>query len=66
MHQKPPGQMTWRPPGSSVCALHLRHNTLEPWRPDREFPQYAQPDQPGYSPGYTTFVALQKLKWQYV
>ncbi|MEH2408465.1 hypothetical protein [Nostoc sp.] len=35
----PTGQMTWRLPGSSESALHLRHNASEPWRSYKEFPQ---------------------------
>ncbi|MEB3180576.1 MAG: hypothetical protein VKL59_16330 [Nostocaceae cyanobacterium] len=66
MDKKPPGQMTWRPPGVSGCALHLRKHSLEPWRPYYEFPEYAQSDPPGFSPGYTTFLALRKQNWQAV
>ena len=58
------GQMTWRPPGSSKCGLHLRHKAFEPWRSYKEFPQYALPDPPGFSEGYATFLALLKNNWQ--
>ncbi|NDJ22278.1 hypothetical protein GS682_11675 [Nostoc sp. B(2019)] len=60
----PSGQMTWRPPGSSECALHLRHNASEPWRSYKDFPQYVVPDPPGFSEGYATFLALLKQNWQ--
>ncbi|MBN4005134.1 hypothetical protein [Nostoc sp. LPT] len=58
------GQMTWRLPGSSESALYLRHNTSEPWRSYKEFPQYVLPDPPGFSEGYATFLALLKKNWQ--
>ncbi|MBD2507045.1 hypothetical protein H6G91_07155 [Nostoc muscorum FACHB-395] len=58
------GQMTWRPPGSSESALHLRHKASEAWRSYKEFPQYALPDPPGFSEGYATFLALLKKNWQ--
>ncbi|MEH2091492.1 MAG: hypothetical protein V7K61_32985 [Nostoc sp.] len=58
------GQMTWRLPDSSECALHLRHNASEPWRSYKEFPQYFLPDPPGFSEGYATFLALLKKNWQ--
>ncbi|MEH2031357.1 MAG: hypothetical protein V7K67_17110 [Nostoc sp.] len=58
------GQMTWRLPGSSECALHLRHHPSEPWRSYKEFPQYILPDPPGFSEGYATFLALLKKNWQ--
>ena len=64
MTDTPPGQMTWRPPGSEEAALHLRHAPSEPWRPYKEFPQYVLPDPPGFSEGYATFLALLKKNWQ--
>jgi hypothetical protein len=60
----PSGQMTWRPPGSSESALHLRHNASEPWRSYKDFPQYVLPDPPSFSEGYATFLALLKQNWQ--
>ncbi|BAZ41402.1 hypothetical protein NIES4101_73680 [Calothrix sp. NIES-4101] len=64
MNNETPGQMTWKLPGSSNCALHLRHNSSEPWRPYQEFPEYLIPDPPGFSQGYATFTALLKKNWQ--
>lgn len=61
-----PGQMTWKPPGTTDCVLHLRHNPSEPWRYYKEFPEYVLPDPPDFSEGYATFVALLKKKWETV
>ncbi|NJR18215.1 MAG: hypothetical protein HC785_22525 [Calothrix sp. CSU_2_0] len=62
----PAGQMIWKLPGSSDCALHLRHHESEPWQPYQEFPEYFLPDPPGFSQGYATFLALLKKNWQSV
>jgi hypothetical protein len=56
------GQMLWKLEGNER-VLHLRHNSLEPWRPYEEFPQYALPDPVGFSKGITTFLALLKRNW---
>ncbi len=64
MINKPPGQMTWRPPGASEPILHLRLSPYEPWRYYKEFPEYVLPDPPTFSDGYATFIALLKQKWQ--
>ncbi|NMF65923.1 hypothetical protein [Brasilonema octagenarum] len=61
-----PGQMTWKPPGTTDCVLHLRQNSSEPWRYYKEFPEYVVPDPPDFSEGYATFVALLKKKWETV
>ncbi|MBP5972408.1 hypothetical protein HW132_06600 [Brasilonema sp. CT11] len=61
-----PGQMTWKAPGTTDCVLHLRHNSSEPWRYYKEFPEYVVPDPPDFSEGYATFVALLKKKWETV
>jgi hypothetical protein len=58
------GQMTWKPPGSIDCALHLRHDPSEPWRFYKEFPEYVLPDPLDFSEGYATFLALLKKNWQ--
>jgi hypothetical protein len=65
-YRAPKGQMTWKPEGATECALHLRHYPSEPWRSYQDFPQYALPDPPGMSPGYTTFVTLLKRGWQVI
>ena len=60
------GQMTWKPPGSTVCSLHLRLNDSEPWKYYKEFPEYAVPDPSGFSEGFATFVNLHKQNWEVV
>ncbi|MBH8553535.1 hypothetical protein I8751_14375 [Nostocaceae cyanobacterium CENA357] len=57
------GQMTWKLEGATDCALHLRHNSSEPWRPYEEFPEYFLPDPGEFSKGYATFLALLKKGW---
>ncbi len=57
------GQMTWKLAGSTDCALHLRHDSSEPWRPYEEFPEYFLPDPKEMSKGYATFLALLKKGW---
>jgi hypothetical protein len=64
MTQTPPGQMTWKPPGLTEPALHLRLYEADPWRPYTEFPQYAVPDPPDFSEGFATFMELLRQKWQ--
>ncbi|MEM7726196.1 MAG: hypothetical protein AAF208_07450 [Cyanobacteria bacterium P01_A01_bin.45] len=66
MNDIPIGQMTWKPPGSSEPALHLRHADSEEWRFYKEFPKYFLPDPPGFSEGYATFIALRKKNWQLI
>ena len=58
------GQMTWRPPGVTEPALHLRLKPSEPWRSFKEFPEYVLKDPPGFSEGYATFLNLLKRNWQ--
>lgn len=58
------GQMTWRPPGVTEPALHLRLKPSEPWRSFKDFPEYALNDPPGFSEGYATFLNLLKRNWQ--
>jgi hypothetical protein len=59
------GQMTWRPNGQFAHGiLHLRLKPWESWRPYTDFPEYTVPDKPGFSQGYTTFLALRAAKWQ--
>lgn len=60
------GQMTWKPPGTTDCALHLRHAPSDPWKFYQEFPQYVLPDPPEFSQGYATFIALLKKGWKAV
>jgi hypothetical protein len=66
MMNRPPGQMTWRPPGATTCVLHLRNSHIEPWRHYTSFPEYALPDPPHFSEGFATFVALLEQKWQVI
>ncbi len=66
MNDNPVGQMTWKPPGSVECSLHLRLHSSEPWRHYKEFPQYVLPDPTGFSEGYATFIALRKKNWEFV
>jgi hypothetical protein len=58
-----PGQMLWKPQGTTDCALHLRLKPSDPWRPYEEFPQYFLPDPNGFSKGYATFLALLRKGW---
>jgi hypothetical protein len=60
------GEMTWKPPGTTECVLHLRLNSADPWRHYREFPEYAVPDPPDFSEGFATFMALLKQKWSVI
>jgi hypothetical protein len=64
MREINPGQMTWKLPDSSDCALHLRHDASQPWRPYQDFPEYFLPDPPDFSQGYATFLALLKKNWE--
>jgi len=67
MNQSIPGQMTWKPEGAkSSGILHLRYQESDTWRPYTDFPEYVLPDPPEFSPGYATFLALLKQKWQTV
>jgi hypothetical protein len=66
MTDLPPGQMTWKLPGSEDCVLHLRHQPTDPWQHYSEFPEYFLPDPPEFSTGYATFLALLKQQWQTV
>jgi hypothetical protein len=66
MAESPIGQMTWKIPGSTESALHLRQNSSQPWRSYKEFPEYAVPDPVGFSEGYATFLALLKKNWESV
>jgi hypothetical protein len=66
LNTTPPGQMTWRLPGSAECALYLRLRPTDPWKHFREFPEFVRPDPPSFSEGYATFIALLKQKWQVI
>jgi hypothetical protein len=66
MQSQTPGQMTWRPPGTTETILHLRLRAFDPWRPYTEFPEYVLPDPEGFSQGYATFIALMSKKWEIV
>jgi hypothetical protein len=56
------GQMLWKMEGDDR-ALHLRHDSSEPWRPYEDFPEYALPDPVGFSKGIATFMSLFKKGW---
>jgi hypothetical protein len=59
------GQMTWKSEMvNSARILYLRHHPLEKWQPYTDFPQYYQPDNPGVSQGYATFLSLLRQNWQ--
>jgi len=61
------GQMTWRPDGTvNAEILYLRFCASDPWQPYSDFPEYALPDPPAFSPGYATFLALLKKHWQII
>ncbi|MEL6246694.1 MAG: hypothetical protein AAFY78_18675 [Cyanobacteria bacterium J06648_16] len=61
-----PGQMTWRPPGTTETVLHLRRSADKPWQVYTEFPDLVQEDPPEFSAGYATFIALVKAGWEVV
>jgi hypothetical protein len=57
------GQMLWKREGLDDCVLHLRHHHFEPWKPFETFPEYALPDPPEFSKGYSTFRSLMRQGW---
>jgi hypothetical protein len=57
------GQMLWKREGLDDCVLHLRHSNFEQWAPYKSFPEYALPDPPEFSQGYSTFLSLMRKGW---
>lgn len=66
MTQDSPGQMTWRPPGTTETILHLRRSANDPWQVYTAFPELALDDPPEFSAGYATFMALVKAGWEII
>jgi hypothetical protein len=57
------GQLLWKHEGLNDCVLHLRHSNFEQWAPFDNFPEYALPDPPEFSKGYSTFLSLIRKGW---
>lgn len=57
------GQMLWKREGLDDCVLHLRHSNFDQWAHYQSFPEYALPDPPEFSRGYSTFLSLMRQGW---